>query len=216
MPLPHPDTIPSLLEGIARDGYAVVENFFPPEKIALLAQEAKQLQLEGVMRRASTGKNNGAQADAAIRGDFIHWLQTDNPASLDMAPAQQEYLHQMESLRTSLNANFYLGLFELESHFAIYPPGAIYRKHLDQFQGFEERQVSCILYLNKDWRHEDGGQLRLYLDGMAEQPYLDVEPNGGTFVAFLSGRFWHEVLPAKRERTSLTGWFRTRAAGLAA
>jgi len=29
-------------------------------------------------------------------------------------------------------------------------------------------------------------------------------------VCFLSERFEHEVLPAKRERVALTGWFRRR------
>jgi SM-20-related protein len=40
---------------------------------------------------------------------------------------------------------------------------------------------------------------------------LDVLPEGGTLVAFLSERFQHEVLPARRERLALTGWFRRRA-----
>jgi SM-20-related protein len=37
-----------------------------------------------------------------------------------------------------------------------------------------------------------------------------VAPVGGTLVAFLSERFHHEVLPARRERYSLTGWFTRR------
>jgi SM-20-related protein len=39
----------------------------------------------------------------------------------------------------------------------------------------------------------------------------DVLPVAGTLVCFLSDRFEHEVLPATRERLSLTGWFRRRA-----
>jgi len=46
----------------------------------------------------------------------------------------------------------------------------------------------------------------LYADDSA----LQISPEGGTLVAFLSGRFEHEVLPATRERYSLTGWFRRR------
>jgi SM-20-related protein len=195
-----------LIEGIANDGYAIIENFLPPEKIEILASEAKTLQKIGAMRRAGTGKNAAALPDGSLRGDFIHWLEADS-----VSATQQEYLQHMENLREHLNRNFYLGLFDLESHFAIYPPGSIYRKHLDQFQGFTERQVSCTLYLNQDWRHADGGQLRLYLDGISPEHYVDIAPAGGTLVACLSGRFWHEVLPAKQERMSLTGWFRTRS-----
>ena len=205
-----------LIEAIASDGYAIIEHFLPPEKIAVLGSEAKKLQEIGEMRRASTGKNNAAVPDDSLRGDFIHWLEeTDKAGESRISTMQQEYLQHMEILRESLNRSFYLGLFELESHFAIYPPGAIYRKHLDQFQGNPHRQVSCVLYLNQHWNAQDGGQLRLYLEGDdcqdGEQSlYRDIDPVGGTMVAFLSGRFWHEVLPARRERMSLTGWFRTR------
>jgi SM-20-related protein len=37
-----------------------------------------------------------------------------------------------------------------------------------------------------------------------------VSPCAPTLVAFLSERFEHEVLPARRERLSLTGWFGRR------
>ena len=194
-----------LIEGIANDGYAIIEHFLSPETIAALGSDAKKLQGLGEMRRASTGQSGSATADDSIRGDFIHWLEENT-----ISAAQQKYLQHMEELRVSLNQSFYLGLFKLESHFAIYPPGAVYKKHLDQFQDNSHRQVSCVLYLNQHWQHEDGGQLRLYLDGENPTLYLDVEPVGGTMIAFLSGRFWHEVLPATRERMSLTGWFRTR------
>jgi SM-20-related protein len=39
---------------------------------------------------------------------------------------------------------------------------------------------------------------------------MDVLPQGGRLLTFLSERFEHEVLPAHRERISLTGWFRRR------
>jgi SM-20-related protein len=54
---------------------------------------------------------------------------------------------------------------------------------------------------------EHGGQLRMYLDKDAQ---YDVVPTGGCLVVFLSGEVPHEVLPATRERLSLTGWFRRR------
>jgi len=193
-----------LLNGIANQGYAVVDNFLPPATITALAAEARALHSHGETQRAMTGKTGGEKPDN-IRGDFIHWVDDTNPSA-----RQQEYLQCMEELRSDLNQNFYLGLFDLEAHFAVYPAGAAYRRHLDQFQGDNKRQVSCVLYLNKDWQPEDGGQLRLYLDESPEPQYVDIQPEGGKLVAFLSSRFWHEVLPATRERVSLTGWFRTR------
>ena len=38
-----------------------------------------------------------------------------------------------------------------------------------------------------------------------------LEPRMGTLVAFLAGDHWHEVLPARKMRMSITGWFRVRA-----
>ena len=194
----------NLLNGMTDQGYAIIDQFLPADTIKVLAAEAKSLHEQGQTRRAVTGKKSGEKPDN-MRGDFIHWVDETNPSS-----TQQQYLKCMEELRTELNQHLYLGLFDLEAHFAVYPPGAAYRRHLDQFNGDSKRQVSCILYLNHHWQAEDGGQLRLYLDETETPQHVDIQPEGGKLVAFLSGRFWHEVLPATRERISLTGWFRTR------
>ena len=52
--------------------------------------------------------------------------------------------------------------------------------------------------------------LRLYLDDADSAHFIDIAPVAGTLVTFLSSRFWHEVLPARRVRMSLTGWYKTR------
>ena len=114
----------------------------------------------------------------------------------------------MDGLRQALNRGLYLGLEDFECHFALYPPGAFYQKHLDRFRDDDRRTVSAVLYLNDDWQPQDGGELRLYLPDGAER---EVPPLGGSLVLFLSSDFPHEVLPANRERLSLTGWFRRRA-----
>ncbi|MBS0393650.1 MAG: 2OG-Fe(II) oxygenase, partial [Proteobacteria bacterium] len=72
-----------------------------------------------------------------------------------------------------------------------------------------ERVVSVVLYLNPGWQSGDGGELVLAADDGEHV----VEPRGGTLLAFLSERFEHEVRPARRERRSLTGWFRRRPPG---
>lgn len=204
VPAMQTDASAQIINGIASQGYAIVDRFLPPAIIAALAVEAKTLHAQGETHRAATGKKNAEQSDN-VRGDFIHWLDDTNPST-----TQREYLQQMEMLRIELNRNFFLGLAELEAHYAIYPTGAAYRRHLDQFKGDKTRQISCVLYLNQDWRTTDSGQLRLYLDASEEPQHIDIQPLGGRLVTFLSGRFWHEVLPATRERASLTGWFRTR------
>lgn len=82
-----------------------------------------------------------------------------------------------------------------------------YKRHLDQHKNQDTRVVTIISYLNESWEDKDGGELQLYLnDGKT----VSVQPKAGTLVCFMSAEFEHEVFPAKRERASLTGWFRKR------
>jgi SM-20-related protein len=141
-----------------------------------------------------------------VRADRICWLDPD-----DRQGAIGAYLGRLEALRQALNRELSLGLFSFEGHLAIYPPGAFYRRHLDQFRGSEQRTLTAILYLNPGWQHEDGGVLRLYTDPKRPDHSEGIAPQGGTLVTFLSARFEHEVEPATRARLSLTGWFKRRA-----
>ena len=203
------DNSDNLITALVADGYAIIDQALPIDLITKLRDEACSFQKMGLMQRAGTGKNANPDSVSLLRGDFTHWLDVNDATG---------YLHYMESLRVLLNQTLFLGLFDFETHFAIYPTGAGYNKHLDQFQTdnnestiSKQRKISTILYLNEHWQTQDGGQLRLYLDNDSqEKSYIDIEPIGGKMVVFLSNRFWHEVLPAKQERISLTGWFRTR------
>ncbi|CAG0988838.1 hypothetical protein MTYP_02170 [Methylophilaceae bacterium] len=196
----------NLLEEIARHGYVIIDNFLPDSAIRALNRQARTLKTAGSLKQAAIGKAAAQQQDSKVRGDSIFWLDEAGPS-----PELALYLSRMQSLQESLNRYFFLGLFEFETHFAVYPPGAVYRKHLDQFRDQQERQVSAILYLNTDWQPDDGGELRFYLNGTSDQSFIDIAPVAGKLVLFLSGEFPHEVLPARRQRISLTGWFRTRA-----
>jgi SM-20-related protein len=162
------------------------------------------LRAAGAFRAAGVGAAHRRLPE--LRGDHIVWL--DGVAA---SPAQRGVLERLETLRLELNRECLLGLFELEAHFAVYPPGAAYPTHVDRLRDDDARALSIVLYLNADWRAEDGGALRLYLEAPGRAPYADLLPRGGTLVAFLAERFAHEVLPARRERVSLTGWFRRRA-----
>lgn len=199
-----------ITEKIAQHGIAIIEQFLPDTTIELLAEEVCQLASLNTLKAAGTGRENKA-INAELRGDHIHWLDERSGS-----PAQQVYFNTMEALRLELNRRLFLGVFDLESHLALYPPGRGYQKHIDRFRGEPAkplRQISTILYLNSHWRESNGGHLRMYLDkGNTANglPYLDILPTGGTAVFFLSDTFYHEVLPADQDRMSLTGWFLTR------
>lgn len=216
MQLSSPDiNFVQLVDHIANQGYCVIDNFLDNSVISALASETETLKLANAMTQAGVGREQLA-INKSIRGDSIYWLNENNATA-----AQQIYLQQMEHLRSSLNQHLYLGLFGLECHLAAYPTGTFYKKHLDRFasndpnqsQRQSQRKISCIVYLNQNWNSEDGGQLRLYLnetDAYSKEKSLDILPIAGRAVIFLSDTFYHEVLPASRERISLTGWFFTR------
>ncbi|MEP7340208.1 MAG: 2OG-Fe(II) oxygenase [Acidobacteriota bacterium] len=197
---------------IANRGWTVLNDFLPPATITSLRAEAQRLWQQEDFRAAGIGRSGGYAVRAGIRGDHICWLDEQ-----ELTPAQEVYWETIEELRQAMNRELFLSLASFESHFAIYPPGRTYQKHLDRFSDADERAISCTLYLNEDWHAEDGGQLRLYLpeenlveDDLAES-YLEVLPVAGTCALFRSDTFFHEVLPAKRPRFSLTGWFRRRS-----
>ena len=118
-------------------------------------------------------------------------------------------LRALDALRRALNRGLQLGLLDLEAHYAIYAPGAAYARHRDRFRDDDARAVSIVLYLNADWQSDDGGALRLF-DGAHS---VDIVPKSGTLVAFTSDGIEHEVLPARRTRLSVAGWFCRRRIG---
>ena len=190
---------------LAESGWSVIPSFLPPDTVSGLADEARALRREDAFRHAHVGRGDGRQLRTEIRTDQVLWLD-----ETDATPLQRDYFARMEALRQDINRHLYLGLFALEAHLALYPAGAFYKRHLDAFAGGADRVLSAILYLNPAWSAADGGQLRLYLDAAAGETHVDILPLGGALVLFLADRFEHEVLPARRERLSVTGWFLRR------
>jgi SM-20-related protein len=201
-PIVDQDAIQSLIDGVAAHGYAVVADFLDAATITALRTRALALDAEGLFTAAAIGHGAVRVERADIRGDRIHWLGERND---DRSEAL--LFSTLETLRVAANRALQLGLFEFEGHYAIYPAGHGYARHLDRFRDDDARVLSVVLYLNKQWRSADGGALRLHL---AHPQSIDVPPDGGTLVAFLSDRFAHEVLPATRQRLSIAGWFRRR------
>jgi SM-20-related protein len=195
------------LETLVDRGWAVERDFLADSEVHAWSREAMASFEKGEFRRAGVGRGERRKVRSDVREDFVRWL--DPPGT---TPGERRYFQLMENLRLTLNRELALGLFALESHLALYPKGARYRCHLDRFQDEDNRMLSVSLYLNPEWRAEDGGALRLYLEEPGSEPYEDVIPAGGTLVCFLSGRFHHEVLPSCRERLSVTGWF-SRSSG---
>ena len=197
------DKAEAVIEQLEQRGWAVQPDFVPTESVDLLRAEALEQHAAGLFKQAGVGGGAARNVLQTLRGDAVRWLD-----EATATPVQAEVFQSLETLRLAANRSLKLGLFELEAHFAIYPPGALYKKHVDRFRDDNARTLSVILYLNEAWEPADGGQLRIEV---SENEIVNLTPEGGTLVAFLSDRFPHEVLPARRERVSLTGWFKRRS-----
>ncbi len=157
-------------------------------------------QRRGDFHQAGIGRSGRQQTNIEIRGDKILWLEGDE--SNRGPPFVSELV---DHIRVTLNRELFAAVSEFEGHFAVYPPGGFYQRHIDTFRDDDARSMSLILYLNPSWSSSDGGALRLYTDSSNG---VDLEPLGGTIVLFRSRDFEHEVLLAHAERRSFTGWFK--------
>jgi SM-20-related protein len=186
-----------IADGLAEQGYAVVDQFLSQQEVDDILQLPDFASVQHSFKKAGIGKNQSLQIQEAIRGDYIQWL--DKKTSPESAKV---YLNRLQELIQFLNQALFLSLKDFEAHFTMYPVGSFYKRHLDQFKHDDHRRLSVICYLNNDWKEEHGGQLRIYLpDGSKE--FL---PLAGRLIIFRSDKLEHEVLPATRERLSITGW----------
>lgn len=230
LPGPAGGSLDTLVEGLASDGFAHRTGALPAALWRALREEALLLHRRDDFEEAGIGRGEKHRTARRIRRTRISWLDGSTPA-------QAAFLGLAEDLRLAINRALFLGLFEFEAHFAHYPPGGFYARHLDAFrqersaapnaglgkQASRSRVVSLVAFLNEDWTAEDGGELVLWRDvphrdGVARFEVLDTEPpalvtapRGGDLVLMLSEQVPHEVLETRRDRFAIAGWFRVNA-----
>jgi SM-20-related protein len=142
---------------LADRGFVVVPGFLAREPVTALRGEGARRRAAGEFHAASVGRAGSAECDASIRGDSICWLG----GRASTAP-ERALLAHLHALCVALNGALFLGIAEVEAHYACYPPGAGYMCHVDRFRDDAARVISLVLYLNDDWRDADGGALRIY------------------------------------------------------
>ncbi|MBS1969773.1 MAG: 2OG-Fe(II) oxygenase [Bdellovibrionales bacterium] len=194
----------TLLESLEEKGWAFSDDIMPKELAEELLFECQKSWHDGLFREAQIGRGQSKNLDSEIRGDSILWLNSEQKDS-----ASSRFLQWAAELRRELNQRYYLGLNSEEFHFARYPAGKGYQKHIDQHRGTLARKISLVLYLNPQWGTEDGGELCIYDPQNESLEVQRILPKGGRLVLFRSDLIPHAVLPCFQTRWSLTGWFRT-------
>lgn len=195
-----------IADRLASDRWLVIADWLePPLQQALLATSRQRAQT-GLLSPARVGRADDLHRAPDVRGDAIQWLEASDSAGCVLS-----LLQRLDELRAALNERLYLGLVEIEAHFAHYPPGARYRRHLDRFRSDDARALSAVIHLGEPWLGEHGGELRLYLEDPDGETSIDLHPAPGQLVLFLSGEIEHEVLPTRRDRYSVACWMRQRS-----
>lgn len=186
------------LDTFATKGFLIIDNFLAPDIATSLLSDAKTWQSQEAFYAAGIGKLGKHTIKETYRSDTIKWINKD-----ECLPTTKIYVGILESLMSQVSREFFLSLKDYECMFAIYPSGAFYKKHKDQFLQQAHRIISVVLYLNENWQIKDGGQLLIYQDEEA----TEVQPIFNRLVFFKS-EMWHEVLPCTKERFSVTGWMK--------
>lgn len=196
----NPTAIEHLLDNLVEKGWYEWPDAISASLCLALLNEVMDAEEEGKLKKASIGRGDEQQLNTDVRRDQIRWLTGETEA-------QAEFLTLMASLQQEINRTLFMGLFEYEAHYALYQAGDFYKQHRDSFQGQANRMISTVLYLNPDWRTENGGELVIYnRDGTTTE--ATVMPSIGKLAVFLSEEIPHEVLPTKLPRASIAGWFR--------
>ena len=203
-PVLQPATQVALVDALVEQGWYVGREVIDLELCAALNHELLHRAAYNGLDEAGIGRGQQHLLRKDIRGDAIHWLDRESAA-------QRRYLDAMSELQQALNHALFLGLFEYEAHFAHYPPGAFYQRHVDSFRGRANRVISTVGYLTPDWPSDGGGEMVIYHPDDPSQEVARVVPEAGTFACFLSETTPHEVLPTRCSRTSIAGWFRRNA-----
>jgi SM-20-related protein len=195
----------AIADELASQGYAVADQFLSQHEVDNILSLEEFKNVAANFKKAGIGKSKGLQINESIRGDYIQWLDKNEAPNVTKV-----YLNRLNDLIGFLNKSLFLSLKDYEVHMTMYPAGSYYKRHLDQFKQDDHRKLSVICYLNNNWENEHGGQLRVYLP----EGTKDILPIAGRLVCFRSDQIEHEVLPATRERLSLTGWILDQLADL--
>lgn len=196
----------TIIDDLLNKQFAVVDGFFTAVEIELLRNNLLRKYEDEAFKKAAIGNVFNEQIVKSIRGDYIFWLDENENALVE-----QVFFQKINELVQYLNRTCFLGIREKEFHYALYPEGTFYKRHLDTFQNDDRRKLSVVCYLNvEDWQPEFGGALALYkpTENQEEETIL-LYPLQGRLVIFESQLVEHEVLPVTQPRLSITGWLKT-------
>jgi hypothetical protein len=215
-----------MAQSLFDQGYYTFTNFIPNESIKVFRDQSILLRKQGRFEPSWSEKivngsvvrfdKNGVYAcepdgqDYYTAPDLITYMSV-LLQTLPVVLNDQPSLESVDLSNQSFNAKL-----------AVTCPGGSYPLHIDNPQGVsvgDTRKLTCILYLNPEYKQGDGGELRLVLSNKEDKiSTVDLAPEGGRLLLFWSDEIPHEVLPSapnhgmndeQLDRYALTVWIPT-------
>ena len=184
--------VDQILDDLDQHGFTIIDHAYSAEYGLQLVAECTS----NLNRFREAAIQNGVISN--IRSDHILWINEE----LTIA---QQHIDALKQLSQILNYSFYLGIQDVEAHFACYNAGEFYALHRDNPQGKNGRMISTVYYLHQEWQDNWGGKLHLQ-DKNNVWHTIDPQPNR---IAMFQSDLLHEVLEAKHQRLSITAWLRS-------
>lgn len=196
-----------IIADLLAHNYSVIDDFLTRDEICLLRQSLLSKYQTEQFKKAAVGHRTNELIAQSIRSDSIFWIDEKN-----CGKSEQIFFQKINPFIDYLNRTCFMGILQKEFHYAVYPKGHFYKRHLDVFEKENRRKLSLVCYLNDtDWTASNGGELVLYPIEKGQEERREIIAFPGRIVIFESQLIEHEVRPVKKgERLSLTGWFKTR------
>ena len=190
----------TLIKSFIENKVGIAEDFLSESLSLHLKENLITLYREKLLRIAGIGETINSKQDTLFRSDIIYWLDRKHNDVYENI-----FFDLMDSFVHFLNETCYTAITSYEFHYTLYEKGSFYKKHIDQFRNNDSRQYSMIMYLNNDWKENDGGELRIHHENRIE----NISPLNGKSVFFKSSELEHEVLISNKPRMSITGWLKS-------
>lgn len=190
--IPGDWNVDQILDDLDQHGFSIVDDAYSSEYQHAVSQEC----LSHLNKFRNAAIQNGVVNN--IRSDHILWLQPEFQIS-------HLHIQTLQQFSQILNRAFYLGIKDVEAHFACYHAGEFYTLHRDNPQDKNGRMISSVYYLHGQWQTDWGGELRLQ-DKHGQWHIIQPKPNR---MALFQSDLLHEVLISKQQRLSITAWLRS-------
>ncbi|CDW56892.1 2OG-FeII Oxy 3 domain containing protein, partial [Trichuris trichiura] len=178
-------------------GWAIVDGFVGQRRAYAVLEEARNLYKSGVFA-AGQVSHQGAH-EPNFRSDFIYWMNGNDKSSVNIGFLLAQFDNVIKKISLRLSDNKIVR--KSKAMLSCYPISARYVRHVDNPDG-DGRLITCVYYMNPNWRREDGGILRLY--PQSSNNNIDVLPLLDRMTFFWSDcRNPHEVTATNRERRNV-------------